>query len=244
VSRSSNIEIRQVLLRYTEQLDPRQLFVTLVPEAADLIVTEPYAFALASSLARRQDNEIAWTIPYDIYQELGHLDPRLVRQIPLRSLQALFLRLPRQPYLITGAPLTVTDLTDEVTGPCNGDASRLWRNRTAVEVRERFAKIYGAHDRDAEALILRLEFIYGVRFPDRAESRVLVHPSVWRVLSRLGLASNEDPAAGSQAIAQLHNGYPAEIDVPLWNIGRQWCRIWKPLCVDCLLAGYCPRIGV
>ena len=244
MSHPLNNRIRQVLLQYADELDPRQLFVTPVSEAAELIITEPYAFALASSLARRRDDEVAWTIPYDMYQELGHLAPRLIHQIPLRSLQALFLRLPRRLYFVTGAPLTVTDLTDEVTGPCNGDASRLWRNRTAVQVRERFANICGAHDRDAEALILRLEHIYGVRFADRAESVVFTHSSVSRVLYRLGLASEEDSAIGSEAVAQMSDGYPADIDVPLWHIGFQWCRVWEPICVDCLLAGYCARIGV
>jgi hypothetical protein len=244
VSDALNNGIRQALQRQAEQLDPRRLFIALVPEAADLIISNPYAFALASCLARGRDDEISWTIPHDIEQELGHLDPRLIHQISIRSLQELFYRLPRRLYFVTGAPLTATDLTDAVVGPCNGDASLLWRGCTAAQVEDRFARFYGAPDRDPNVLILRLEYIYGVRFPDRDAGRPIIHIATPRVLSRLGLISEETPSAAREAICQLYAGYPAEIEVPLWFVGRWWCRVWQPLCTDCFLSAVCPQIGV
>jgi hypothetical protein len=239
-----NNGIWQALQQQADQLDPRRLFITALPEAADLIISDPYAFALASSLARGRDDEISWTVPYDIKEELGRLDPRLIHQISIRSLQRLFYRLPRRLHFVTGAPLTTTDLTDAVIGPCNGDASRLWRDRTATQVRDRFAGFYGAPDCDPNVLILRLEHIYGVRFPDRDASRPMVHPATARVLCRLGLIAEETPAAAKETISKLYRDYPAEIDVPLWFVGRWWCRVWQPVCPDCFLAEVCPRIGV
>jgi hypothetical protein len=244
VSDALNNGIRQVLQRRADQLDPRRLFITSVPEAADLIISDPYAFALASSLARGRDDEISWTIPYDVKQELGHLDPRLIHQVSIRTLQELFYRLPRQLQFVTGAPLTTTDLTDAVIGPCNGDASLLWRGRTAAQVEDRFARFYGAPDRDPNVLILRLEHIYGIRFPDRDASHPMIHGTTSRVLARLGLITEEAPAAAREAISRLYGDYPAEIDVPLWFVGRWWCRVWEPLCVECFLAGVCRRIGL
>jgi hypothetical protein len=244
VSGSLDNGIRQVLERQADQLDARCLFITSVPGAADLIISDPYAFALASSLARGRDDEIAWTIPYDIEQELGNLDPRVIHQIPIRSLQQLFQRLPRQLYFVTGAPLTATDLTDAVVGPCNGDASLLWRGSTAAQVKDRFARFYGAPDCDPNLLILRLEHIYGIRFPDRGDGRPMIHGATPRVLSRLGLIAEETSAAAAETIEKLYAGYPADIDVPLWFVGRWWCRAWQPRCGDCFLSEVCPRIGV
>jgi hypothetical protein len=240
----SNNGIRQVLQRQAAKLDPRKLFITPVAGAADLITTDPYAFALASSLARGRDDEVAWTVPYDIHQELGHLDARLIHRIPLQVLQQLFFQLAPRLFYVTGAPLTVTDLTDEITGPCNGDASRLWRGRTAAQVQDRFAGFHGAPARDPDVLILRLEHIYGIRFPDRSQGRPIIHRTTERVLLRLGLALDETPTAAEEAITRLYDGYPAAIDVPLWYVGRWWCRTWRPACVECFLADHCPRIGV
>jgi hypothetical protein len=236
--------ICRLLQRQADQLDARQLFITSVPAAADLIISDPYAFALASTLARGRDDEIAWTIPYDVQQELGHLDPRRIHDISIRSLQQLFYRLPRQLHFVTGAPLTATDLTDAVIGPCNGDASALWRGRTAAQVQDSFARFYGAPDRDPNLLILRLEHIYGIRFPDRDAGRPIIDGAATRVLCRLGLIAEETPAAARETMSKLYRGYPAEMDVPLWYVGRWWCRVWQPRCADCYLFGVCPRIGV
>jgi len=46
----------------------------VVPEAAPIIFSDPFAFLLACSLDRGTKAEVVWTIPYDLTQALGGLD--------------------------------------------------------------------------------------------------------------------------------------------------------------------------
>jgi hypothetical protein len=55
--------IGQALLDYGQAFNPAELFPTVVPEAAPLAVSDPYAFAIATCLDRGTKADIIWTIP-------------------------------------------------------------------------------------------------------------------------------------------------------------------------------------
>ena len=68
--------ITQALLEFTPTVPNTSLFPTIVPEAAPLIETDPYAFLIAVCLDRGTKAQVIWTIPYDMKMRLGHLDPQ------------------------------------------------------------------------------------------------------------------------------------------------------------------------
>ena len=92
------------LLAFGKTLVNEVLLPTVVPEAGPLVATDPYAFVIATCLDRGTRAEIIWTIPYDIKNDLGHLDPRRINQMSLDELSSLFHRLPRKPRTLELQP--------------------------------------------------------------------------------------------------------------------------------------------
>jgi len=217
------------LVALNEQVDVRELFPTLVPEAAELVPGNPYAFCL---------------IPYWIKQLLGHLDPHLVYQMPIDRLEDLVDRLPQKPRYVNAAPRTIQDITKIVVEQFGGDARRIWTNKKATDVRMVFESVYGVGSGIANMAVLLIERGYSIRFSDLDHSRMDIKPDVhtMRVLYRLGVASSVNEDAAIAAARRLNPSYPGELDAPLWLIGRKWCTSSAPACVSCPLKEVCAQI--
>ncbi len=124
-------KITRELLAYGEKVANEELFPTLIPEAAPLIATDPYAFLIATCLDRGTKAEIIWTIPYYMKMELGHLDPKLIYKMSLEELVNDYYRFPKRPHYVSAAVRTIRDLTKIVVRECNGDASKIWEGKPA-----------------------------------------------------------------------------------------------------------------
>ena len=87
--------VRDRLLEYAASIQQEELFPTLVPDAAKLVVEDAFAFALAAVLDRGMKAEIIWTIPYWIREELGHLDPARLGEMTKEEISDVLSRIPR-----------------------------------------------------------------------------------------------------------------------------------------------------
>src|SRR5579862_2370956 len=139
----TQLPITTALLAFGATIQPRELFPVVVPEAADLALGDPYAFAIATTLDRGMKAELVWTIPYDIRTALGHLDPRRIDELSEEKLDEVFRGLPHRPRYINAAPRTLRELTRIVVQEGGGDASRLWLGKSAAAVCRTFRSIYG-----------------------------------------------------------------------------------------------------
>ena len=86
ISCSNLEEITDTLMDFADSIATEDLLPTVVPEAANVVASDPYAFAVSVCLDRGTKAEIIWTIPYDIQTELGHLDPNKINNMPLEEL--------------------------------------------------------------------------------------------------------------------------------------------------------------
>ena len=78
-------KIKQVLLKFGRQIDPKELFPAYSKEAIELALSDPYAFCLATCLDREARTQSIWSIPYDIYKKIGHLDPYRINQMSKKN---------------------------------------------------------------------------------------------------------------------------------------------------------------
>jgi hypothetical protein len=100
--------VAQRLVELIGEVRRPEQFPALDPKASDLVVTNPFAFALAVSLQRGISAEIIWTIPYDLREALGHLDPARIGEMSLEKLDCVFRGLPHKPRYVNAAPRTLT----------------------------------------------------------------------------------------------------------------------------------------
>jgi endonuclease III len=241
---SNNLErLRYVLFECGQAFDTAALFPTVIPEAATFVVHNPYAFAIATCLDRGTKAEIIWTIPYDIYQELGQLEPQRIYQMSLEELVHLFARLPHHPRFINDAPRTLKELTRIVVEECGGDASNIWNGKRASEVKRTFQSIHGVGSGIANMAVLLIEAVFPIRFDDLDRKNMDIKPDVHtiRVLYRLGVSYAMTEQAAVDAARQLNPLYPGAVDGPLWLIGRTWCFASDPQCATCCLEKVCAK---
>ncbi|MFC2065199.1 hypothetical protein ACFLXB_08915 [Chloroflexota bacterium] len=78
-------KVTEELLICSKTIEAEELFPVMVPEAASIVARDPYAFSLATCLDRGIKADIIWTFPYDINQDLGHLDPFQVYKMTLEE---------------------------------------------------------------------------------------------------------------------------------------------------------------
>ncbi len=228
-------EIAQALIAVGETFGTDELFPTVVPEAYEFVSTNPYAFAIAVCLDRGTKAEIIWTIPYDMQQELGHLDPAEIYDMPLGALADLFAYLPRRPRYINDAPRTLKELTKIVVEECDGDAAKIWEGKRAVQVNRTLNSIYGVGPGIANMGVLLIEACFGVHFDDLDRKGMDIKPDVHtkRVLYRLGMIAEETEQAALDATRMMNPEYPGALDGALWWIGREWCFATSPDCNHC-----------
>lgn len=232
------------LLEYGKTIDPAELIPASDQEAARLVATDPYAFLVAACLDRGTRTEIIWGIPFELKKLLGHLDPRIIAKVDLSELSGIFYKLPFKPRFINAAPRTIKELTTIVINECDGDASLIWRNRTATQTKRILKGIYGVGEGIASMTLLLIESVFGARFKDREELDIKPDVHTMRVLFRLGLSETTSPEAAIAAARKAHPECPGELDAALWSIGRKWCFADNPNCFSCPVKNYCEKIAI
>jgi len=234
-------KITNALLEYGRTVPSEVLFPTIVPEAAEIITKDPYAFCIAICLDRGTKVEIIWTIPYDIQKDLGHLNPRLINAMPLDQLEALFKRLPRHPRYVSDAPKTIQELTRIVVEDYEGDASQIWKGKKAIQVNRKFDSIFGVGPGIASMAVLLIEMAFPIRFEDRENMDIKPDVHTKRVLFRLGASTSKTEPAALEATRRMNPAFPGKVDSALWEIGRRWCRPTDPDCIKCPVSQVCVK---
>jgi endonuclease III len=235
--------VTQALLDCSKSVEAAELFPVMVPEAAEIVVTDPYAFSIATCLDRGTKADIIWTIPFDIKQKLGHLDPFKIYNFSLEELADLFSSIPHRPRYVNDSPKTVRDLTRIVVEECHGDAAQIWTGKRAAEVKRTFLSIHGVGPGIANMAILLIEKAFPIRFNDLDRPRMDIKPDVHtkRVLYRLGMSQGETEQDAIEATRKMNPDWPGALDGALWWIGRQWCRPINPDCTRCPVNTACVK---
>jgi len=261
MNRENLVRIKQTLLDCADRFSSEELFPTLLPEALQFVLSNPYAFAIAISLDRGTKADIIWTIPYYIKNELGFLDPVRINSMTLEETAALFSRLPKRPRYINDAPRTLKELTALVINKFDGDASRIWLGKSAADVINTFQSIHGVGTGIANMAVLLIEAAYhhlnksdfDVKphsgtlraffkiFEDKSNMDIKPDTHTMRVLYRLGVAQDISFASAIQAARSLSPDFPGAVDGALWWIGRTWCFPTNPVCSECCAQQICAK---
>ncbi len=234
-------ELTHSLMDFGLSLSANVLLPTVVPEAVEIVATDPYAFCISACLDRGTKAEIIWTIPFDMKNALGHLDPFKINQMTLDDLETLFYHLPRHPRYLNDAPRTIKELTRIVVKDCGGDASRIWKGKTAIQVHRTFDSIHGVGPGIASMAVLLIEKAFPVRFEDRENMDIKPDVHTVRVLYRLGVSNAMTSEAALETSRKMNPEFPGKVDGALWEIGRHWCHPTGPDCARCPVTSLCEK---
>ena len=240
--------IRDLLLQRGEELfrSPRQIRHFTNVEDGDALLNDlenyPHAFVLACVMDRQIKAERAWLIPYLISQKIGGFEFSRLRALSLATVQELMtlpVPLHRFPNRMGENFHDALRIIDEGYA---GDASNIWRGKpSSAAVVYRFLQFRGVGPKIATMATNILAREFKVELSDYYSVDVSADVHVRRVFSRLGLVSQD--ASIDELIYRarsLYPEFPGLLDLPAWDIGRQWCRPVVPLCSSCYMQDVCP----
>jgi endonuclease-3 len=219
-------------------------------EAADELLNDiknyPHAFVLACVMDKQIKAELAWLIPYRISTKLGGFEFSVLEGLSEDNVKDLMTKpepLHRFPDKMSAEFYRAVQ---RISIKFNGDSSAIWSDKpSSAKVVYEFLQFDGVGPKIATMATNILARELKVPFSDYYSIDISADIHVRRVLHRLGLI--EKGASVEQVVykaRELNPEFPGLIDLPLWEIGRNWCRPKKALCTNCYLKDICSKIDV
>ena len=130
----------------------------------------------------------------------------------------------------------------QIQGQYDGDVSRIWADQPpSATVVYRFLEFRGVGPKIATMAANILARDFNIRFSDYFSIDISADVHVRRVFERLGLAPED--ATVDQLVYRarsLHPEFPGLMDLPAWEIGRNWCKPNNRDCLSCYITDLCP----
>lgn len=215
-------------------------------EQADRLLNDldnfPHAFVIACVMDRQIKAERAWLIPYAFAEKLGGFSmDALTRlsQAEIRDLMAKPVPLHRFVDKMSGH---FWSAVQRIASDYAGDASGIWAGRPpSAAVVYRFLAFDGVGPKIASMAANILARDFKIPFDDYYSIDISADVHVRRVFGRLGICAPD--ATIEQLVYKaraLHPAFPGIMDLPSWEIGRNWCKPRTPLCGSCYMKDLCP----
>ena len=225
---------------------PKQLIqFTKVPEADALlndVAAHPHAFVLACVMDRQLKAEKAWLIPYRISEKIGEFSMQALGLLSRAEVNRLMTEPKPLHRLVNKMSDCFHSAVQRISTEYGGDAARIWTGKpSSAEVVYRFLEFDGVGPKigSMAANILAREF--KIPFADYFSIDISADVHVRRVFARLDLCTAG--ATVEQVIYKakaLHPEFPGMMDLPSWEIGRNWCKARGPECGGCYMKDLCP----
>lgn len=240
--------IRDRLVGYGRRLldAPRQPIEFTKNSKADALLNDlenyPHAFVLASIMDRQIKAERAWLIPYRISEEIGGFSMDLLRGLSREDVHRLM-----------SEPVPLHRFVDKMTGyfysavqrikdKYAGNAANIWTDEPSrAEVVYRFLEFDGVSPKIASMAANILARDFKIPFSDYFSIDISADVHVRRVFSRLGICKTRPTVEQIIYKARaLYPEFPGLLDLPCWEIGRNWCKSRSPKCSKCYMNDLCP----
>lgn len=225
---------------------PKQLIQFTKNPVADALLNDltdhPHAFVLACVMDRQIKAEKAWLIPHKISEKLDGFSMQTLRQLSQADVTRLMTNPEPLHRFVDKMSGFFYSAMQRIDRGYAGDASRMWSGKpSSAEVVYRFLEFDGVGLKIASmaANILAREF--KVPFSDYFSIDISADVHVRRVFSRLGLCAAD--ATVDQVVYKakaLYPEFPGMMDLPCWEIGRNWCKPHSPVCRECYMEDLCP----
>jgi uncharacterized HhH-GPD family protein len=200
-----------------------------------------FAFLVAVICDMGITAERAWAIPLGLSDRLGGLTPEQVVRAP-DAVHRAFNTRPKLHRFVMTVPQWVISAAVIVIDRYLGDAGSIWSDRpSAAQLRARFEAFPGIGQKKAA---MATEILYrdmGVAVTDMSGSDVAVDVHIRRVFLRTGLSDVDKTSEVVAAARRVHPDRPGELNLPAWDIGRNWCRPSDPGCLECPITAACPK---
>jgi uncharacterized HhH-GPD family protein len=241
-------EIKEILLKHGHRLfEADKAFMEFTGnDKADQLLNKiekyPHAFVIACIMDRQMRAEAAWLIPYKLSKRLGDFHFSTLSNLSLGNIKDLMTKPEPLHRFPDEMSKNLYEAVVIIADKYNGDSSRIWTGKpSSAEVVYRFLQFRGVGPKIATMAANALARDFKVPFSNYYSIDISIDLHVRRVLGRLGLAPKgatvEELIYRARA---LNPEFPGIIDLPTWEIGRNWCKPKQPICEKCYIKDVCP----
>lgn len=202
----------------------------------------PHAFVLSCIVNLQVKAETAWRMPLELRNRIGSFEFDDLSRLSRAKLRRYFLK----PSSLHRFGEVMADRVHagiaRIRDYYDGNAALIWGKRpSSASVVRRFLEFNGVGQKISTFAANCLAREFKVPFSDYYSIDVSVDVHVRRVLTRLGLvregASNEEILFRAR---EMNPTFPGLIDLPLWELGKSWCKAINPRCPECPMQKLCP----
>jgi endonuclease III len=202
----------------------------------------PHAFVLACIMDRQINAERAWAIPYLMSKRLGGFSFSRLSKMGYREIRRAMGSPTKLHRYVDTMSRSFHDAIGRIATEYAGDASRIWADRpSSADLVYRFLQFNGVGPKIATMAANILARNFKIPLADYYSIDVSADVHIKRVFFRLGLvnkgASVEEVVYRARS---LHPTFPGLMDLPAWQIGREWCHQTEPECGGCFMNELCP----
>ncbi len=240
--------IRDRLIEHGKKLfhAPKQAVIefTKVPQADALLndlACHPHAFVLACVMDRQIKAEKAWIIPYRISEKLNGFSMQTLAQLSRTDINNLMTKPEPLHRFVDKMSDCFHSAIHRIKTQYAEDASQIWSGEpSSAEVVYRFLEFDGVGLKIGSMAANILARDFKISFADHFSIDISADVHVRRVFARIGLCAAD--ATVEQVIYKaraLHPEFPGIMDLPCWEVGRNWCKAHNPKCAECYMQDLC-----
>ena len=240
--------IRNRLVEHGEKLfrAPKQLIRFTGNKKADLLLNDlkkhPHAFVLACLMDRQIKAERAWLIPYLISQKIRGFSMKRLSALSAEDVRRLMSKPEPLHRFVDKMAVNFYRAIKRIANAYNNNAALIWLDKpSSAEVVYRFLEFDGVGPKIASMAANILARDFKIPFADYYSIDISADVHIRRVFGRLGLCATD--ATVEQVIYKaraLYPDFPGMMDLPCWEIGRNWCKSREPECSVCYMNDLCP----
>lgn len=214
-------------------------------EGANLLLNNlndyPHAFVLACVMDRQIKAELAWLIPYRFATKLGSFEFPILESLTIEGIRTLMAGPPQLHRFPDKMSTVFFEAILTIKNRHDGNAAQIWADRPpSAKVVYEFLQFRGVGPKIANMATNILARDLKVPLSDYFSIDISADVHIRRVSGRLGLV-NSDASIGEiiYRARSLHPEFPGLMDLPVWEIGRNWCRPKQPVCTECYMKDVC-----
>lgn len=226
------------------RIENRQHFFTSNTQAGEFIEQidkYPHAFLLGCLADMQVKADVAWNIPFALYKKLGTFKFKILHDLSKEK----WMELMSSPKPLHRFPKRIGESffngIQRVKSEYSGNAANIWnKNLSSSEIVYRFLCFDGIGQKIATMATNILACFFQVSMSDHYSVDISVDRHIKKVFKRLGLVSPE--AEESQIVFKaraINPEYPGLLDLPAFEIGRNWCKPIDPRCNECYMVDCC-----
>ena len=204
------------------------------------LVNYPHIYVLGCCMDRQIKSEKAWLIPIQVANILGNASMSTLSKVTLDKYIKIFNDNKLHRFNKNMATIFY-NAVQLIHTKYNDDASNIWKNNlSSAAIVYRFLEFDGVGVKIATMATNILARQFKIPMADYYCIDVSPDTHVRRTMKRLGLV--EDEANINQVIykaREINPSFPGIIDVPLFELGRNYCHPSNPNCKNCMFSNEC-----